>query len=161
MQVEGFLARYPPFDSLDAEALDGIARATQIEFFPAGATIIRRGGPPARFLYVVRTGGVELLDDRTVIDLLEEGEVFGHPSLVSGVAPSFSVRAFEDTLCYLIEGEVADRVIRTPSGMTFLARELVRRNRQASLASEVTGIVQPPVSVSSPGRTGGSGWRER
>ena len=38
--------------------------------------------PPSAFLYVVRTGGVELLEDGTVVDLLEEGELFGHPSLV-------------------------------------------------------------------------------
>ena len=68
------------------------------------------GRASSRFLYVVRTGGVELLDDGLVIDLLEEGEMFGHPSLVAGLPPTFSVRAFEDTIRYLIERQVAEEV---------------------------------------------------
>ena len=63
MQVEAFLARYPPFDSLALEEIGRVARSVQIEFFPAGTTILKQAGEPARFLYVVRAGAVELLDD--------------------------------------------------------------------------------------------------
>jgi CBS domain-containing protein len=147
MQVESFLTRFPPFDSLDRGALERIARSTEIEFFPAGETILRREGPRSRFLYVVRTGGVELLADGVVIDLLEEGELFGLPSLVAGLPPSFDVRAFEDTLCYLIDGDVADEMMATRSGIAFLARGLARRSRQASLASEAGGLVRPATRI--------------
>jgi len=86
MQVGPFLARHPPFDSVVPEELERVARSVQIEFFPAGTTILRQAGEPARFLYVVRTGAVELLDEGRVLDLLGEGEAFGHPSLLSGLA---------------------------------------------------------------------------
>ena len=148
MQVESFLVRFAPFDSLEPDALERVCTATEIEFFPRGTAILQQGGPPSRFLYVVRTGGVELLDDEVVIDLLEEGEMFGHPSLVAGLPPTFSVRAFEDTICYLIERQVAEDVIGTPSGIEFLARGLARRSRQMALASETERIARPPVPLS-------------
>lgn len=147
MQAQAFLARFPPFDSLEPDELGRVARAATIERFPAGTTILQQGGPPATALYVVRSGGVELVDDGTVIDLLEEGEPFGHPSLVAGIAPSLSVRAVEDTECYLIDRTVADRVLRTPLGLVFLARDIARRNRQASLASEALRVARPSVPV--------------
>ena len=148
MQIAPFLARFPPFDSLPPEALERIAASTQIEFFPAGATILRRGGSPSAFLYVVRTGGVELLEDGTVVDLLEEGELFGHPSLFGELPPSFDVRAYEDTLCYLIDGGIAEEVIRTRSGVEFLARGLARRSRQATLVKEAERIARPSTPLS-------------
>ena len=148
MQVETFLVRFPPFDSLEPDALERVCAATEIEFFPRGTTILQQGGPPSRFLYVVRTGGVELLDDEVVIDLLEEGEMFGHPSLVAGLPPTFSVRAFEDTICYLIERQVAEEVIGTRSGIEFLARGLARRSRQVALSSETERMARPPVPLS-------------
>ena len=123
-------------------------RGNRDRVLPPGDGDPAAGGPPSRFLYVVRTGGVELLDDEVVIDLLEEGEMFGHPSLVAGLPPTFSVRAFEDTICYLIERQVAEEVIGTRSGIEFLARGLARRSRQMALASETERIARPPVPLS-------------
>jgi CBS domain-containing protein len=148
MQVESFLVRFPPFDALEPEALERVGAATETEYFPRGTTILHQGGPPSSFLYVVRTGGVELLGDEVVIDLLEEGEMFGHPSLVAGLPPTVSVRAFEDTQCYLIDRKVAEEVIGTRSGIEFLARGLARRSRQVALAAETDRIARPPVRLS-------------
>jgi CBS domain-containing protein len=136
MQVEAFLVRHPPFDSLETAELERVARSVQIEFFPAGATILQQAGKPAQSLYVVRTGAVELLDEGRVLDLLGEGEAFGHPSLLSGLGPAFAVRAHEDTLCYLVDRAVAEEVMATPSGLAFLTASLLRRERRAGLARE-------------------------
>ncbi|HKZ75467.1 MAG TPA: putative nucleotidyltransferase substrate binding domain-containing protein, partial [Actinomycetota bacterium] len=112
----------------------------QIEFFPAGTMILQQAGEPARFLYVVRTGAVELLDEGRVLDLLSEGEAFGHPSLLSHLGPTFDVRAHEDTLCYLVEREIAEEVVATPSGLAFLSASLMRRERRAVLAREAEPV---------------------
>ena len=74
--------------------------------------------------------------------------MFGHPSLVAGLPPTFSVRAFEDTICYLIERQVAEDVIGTRSGIEFLARGLARRSRQVALSSETERMARPPVPLS-------------
>jgi CBS domain-containing protein len=145
MQVEAFLAGHPPFDSLETAEFERVARSVQIEFFPAGTTVLHQAGEPARFLYVVRTGAVELLDEGRVIDLLGEGEAFGHPSLLSGLGPAFAVRAHEDTLCYLVDRAVVEEVLGTPSGLAFLTASLLRRERRAGLARE--GESAPPVGL--------------
>ena len=129
--MESFLARCPPFSALRADELHRIAGSAQIEYFPAGTTILRQAGEPARFLYVVRKGAVELLDRGRVVDLLEEGELFGHPSLLSGLSPGMDARAHADTLCYLVDPDVATEVFGTPAGLRFLASSLRRRSTRA------------------------------
>jgi len=136
MQVGAFLALHPPFNSVVPEELERVARSVQIEFFPAGTTILHQAGEPARSLYVVRTGAVELLDEGRVLDLLGEGETFGHPSLLSGLGPTFQVRAHEDTICYLVDREVAEEVMGTPLGLAFLSASLLRRERRARMVLE-------------------------
>ncbi|MBI2237224.1 MAG: CBS domain-containing protein, partial [Actinobacteria bacterium] len=127
MDIPTFLRRYPPFDVLDEETLGRVVRQTRIEFFPENEVILRQGGDPAQFLYVVRTGAVELLDEGRVLDLLGEGEIFGHASLLSGMAPTFTVRTQEDTLCYLIEPDAAAEILKSGSGLAFLSASLRRR----------------------------------
>jgi CBS domain-containing protein len=131
MQVRSFLERYPPFDGLPPDGLDRIAHSTQIEYFPAGTTILRQGAEPARSLYVVRRGAVELLDEGRMVDLLEEGELFGHPSLFSGLSPGMEARAHSDALCYLINRTGAEEVFRTTPGLAFLTSSLQRRSVRA------------------------------
>jgi CBS domain-containing protein len=129
--VDEFLRRYPPFGELPEDELEGVADSVRIEFFEANTEILRQGGEPASFLYEVRTGAVELLDEGELVDLLVEGEAFGHPSLTSGLSPAFSVLAHEDTLCYLIDRDVAERVLATRRGLAFLSSSLRRRTARA------------------------------
>lgn len=131
-EVERFLGSHAPFDDLSPDELTAVAGTVQVEFFPRGTIIVRELGTPAEHLYVVRTGSVEMVRGDQAVDVLEPGEVFGHPSLVSGQAPLTTVRAAEDALCYLIARDVAERVLGTPSGLAFLAKSLSRRLDQAT-----------------------------
>jgi CBS domain-containing protein len=128
--VDAFLRRFPPFDDLSEPDLQRVVDATRIEFFSAGTEILREGGPPVPFLYVIRTGAVELLSEGSAIDLLGEGEAFGHPSLTSGLSPAFSVRAHEDTLCYLIARDTAEVILASRPGLAFLSASLRRRTER-------------------------------
>lgn len=127
MDIPSFLRLYPPFDELTEERLEEVVRHTHIEFFPAGTMILHQTGEPAHFAYVVRTGAVEVIDGMQVVDVLGEGEVFGHFSLLSGLGPAFSIRGSEDTICYLIDPGVAQDVMGTRRGLAFLSSTLRRR----------------------------------
>ncbi|MGZ8631159.1 MAG: putative nucleotidyltransferase substrate binding domain-containing protein [Actinomycetota bacterium] len=135
MDIAGFLRRYPPFDALTPEQLSEVSGSVEIEHFPAGALILQQGGEPAGALYVVRKGAVELLDDGQVLDLLLEGEAFGQFSLLAHEVPSLSVRAQEDTLCYLIPEGVADPVLESHAGLTFVIGSMRRRIASATDAA--------------------------
>lgn len=126
-EVERFLGSYPPFDDLSSEDLATVAASVQVEFFSRGTTVLTELGSPTEHLYVVRTGSAELVRAGQVVDVLEPGELFGHPSLMSGRTPIMTVRAAEDALCYLIPRAVAEKVLGTPSGLAFLTRSLRRR----------------------------------
>jgi CBS domain-containing protein len=126
-EITGFLERYPPFSRLSDTALEALAAHAEIEFFPVGAEILAQEGPPSDRLYVVRRGAVELLDEGQVVDVLEEGEPFGHPSLLSGLSPVFTARAREDSLCYLFPAEPTLEALAEPAGVRFLAATLEGR----------------------------------
>lgn len=120
MDATTFLSRYPPFDRLSPDDLAATVASIQIEHFSAGTVILERSGEPSKFLYVIRKGAVELLSHGAIYDLLGEGEVFGQFSLLDGASPTATVRAHEDTLCYLIDADVADRILGTSAGTTFV-----------------------------------------
>jgi CBS domain-containing protein len=147
VDIPSFLRLYPPFDDLDEERLAEVVRHTHIEFFPAGDVIMQQGGEPASFLYVIRTGAVEFLDGDHVADLYYEGEVFGFVSLLTELAPAFTVRAQEDTICYLVDLEIARRLMSTRRGLSFLATGLRRREVSAlrGLERETVDPWQTPV----------------
>jgi CBS domain-containing protein len=126
-EVTGFLERHPPFSLLSPGALAALAGTAEIEYFASGSTILAQDGPSAEHLYVVRRGAVELLDEGQVVDVLEEGESFGHASLLSGLPPSFSARAREDTLCYLFSSEPARSALSEAEGVRFVAATLRSR----------------------------------
>ncbi len=127
MDILGFLRHYPPFDELEPDRLDSVAGSVEIEHVPEGTVVLQQGGTPASHLYVVRKGAVELLDDGRLLDLLGEGEVFGQFSLLAHEGPTVTVRAHEDTLCYLIPEEVADELLETSAGQAFVIGSMRRR----------------------------------
>jgi CBS domain-containing protein len=127
VDVRSFLLEHPPFDALPDEDLDRVVASVEIEHFAPGTVILHQAGAPATHLFVVRRGEVEILDDARVIDVVGEGEVFGMWSLLGHVAPMASVRAAEDTLCYLIDAGVASEVLRTGEGIAFVAESVRRR----------------------------------
>lgn len=127
MDVASFLARHPPFAALDPGRLLALASHVEIEHFAPGDVILTEAGEPTAFLYVVRKGRVEIVDDGRVIDEVVDGQVFGLWSLLGHVAPTATVRAAEDTLCYLVEPERAKEALETPAGIAFVAASARRR----------------------------------
>jgi len=127
VDVRAFLADHPPFDALTEPELDRVVSSVQIEHFAPGAVILRQAAAPASHLFVIRRGGAEIVDEGRVIDEVGEGDVFGMWSLLDQVAPTATVRASEDTLCYLIDAEVAHQVLRSPAGISFITASVRRR----------------------------------
>ncbi len=103
--IAEFLHRHSPFDDLDERELEELARLVEVEFFAAGAKIIGDEESSTGHVRVIRRGAVELVSDDRVLDLLDEGEMLGHPSMLSGLPAGFEARAGEDTLCYRLRAE--------------------------------------------------------
>ncbi len=149
MDVAAFLEKHPPFDSLAPQQLERIGSGVRIEFFPEDAVIIQSAGEPAHFLYVIRRGAVELLEEEHVLDVLGEGEAFGYLSLLSGLSPVSTVRAAEDTICYLIDASVAEQVLGTRRGLAFVSSSLRRQLLQVERSTRGDRADPRLVSVAS------------
>jgi CBS domain-containing protein len=152
--IAEFLKGRDPFSELDETELDRLAARTEIEFFPAGTTILPQGEQPEGRIRVIRRGAVELLDHGQPMDQIAEGEMFGHPSALSGEPTRYEARAKEDTLTYSLASEDVIPLLARPSSLRFLARSLLGRARRADAASpsaEVarqyasTLVVRPPL----------------
>jgi len=126
-EAAAFLALHAPFDSLDAAELATIAASVKLRTYRTGEVALVEDGKPAQAFYVIRDGSMELVHEEEVIDILEPGEGFGHPSLLTGLAPAFTIRAHEDSSCYLLPREPALSVLGRPAGAGFVARTLRER----------------------------------
>lgn len=122
-----FLARFPPFDQLPHDLVESVAAGSLLERVEQGRDVLVEDGAPARALYVVRTGSMELLHEDEVVDILEPGETFGHPSLLTELSPAFTVRAHEPSSVLVVAREAALRALGDESGTRFVARSLRER----------------------------------
>jgi CBS domain-containing protein len=125
--VAGFLGSRPPFDVVGPEDLARVAAMTETEAVPRGKTIFSQGAGPVEYMWMVRSGSVEVIDDGRVLDLLGPGELFGHASMISGLPTGFEARAGEDTVCYRIPAEVVRPLLARPDVLRFVARSIVGR----------------------------------
>jgi CBS domain-containing protein len=129
-----FLGKQSPYDRLDPADLQRLARHVEVEFFAAGATIVRADQPQLDHLYVVRTGAVHIVDRTHVVDELGAGDTFGHISVLSGLPPALSVVAEVDTLCYRIPNPRS--ILDHPERLTF-----AHYNTMVSRARLTTGAL--------------------
>ncbi len=139
--IAEFLAEHDPFSHLDRADIDRLAERVEVEFFTAGTTIFKQGERPQDEVHVVRRGAVELVDHGRVLDLVGEGELFGHPSMVSGLPTGFEARAHEDSLCYALAAEDVLPLLTRPWGLRYLARSLLGRPKPGPVvAADVSGF---------------------
>jgi CBS domain-containing protein len=119
-----------------------ILAASEIRRYEPGTLILREDGAPANHLYVICSGSVELVHDSEVIDVLEPGEAFGHPSLLSGLAPAFDVAPRQPTTCMLIPAEEAEKLLGAPAGVRFVATSIRDRMVRAGYIAHARGEVR-------------------
>ncbi len=145
--IAGFLGSHPPFDVVDAGELARIAAVTETEVSARGKAIFPQGAGPVEFVWVVRSGSVEVVHDGRVLDLLGPGELFGHASMISGLPTGFEARAGEDTVCYRIPSYVIRPLLVRPDVLRFVARSIVAGTAPAGSAEPVSDPVQSRVAA--------------
>ncbi len=132
MQPIDFIRSTPPFQHLTEEELRLIAAALRIVRYPAGAVILVRNGPPSRQLYLIREGAVRMERDGQAVMVLEEGECFGFPSLLSQQPPVFDVVAEEASLIYQIPEAVFRQLLQNAAFAEHFLQGLSQRLRRAA-----------------------------
>jgi len=148
VDLDTFLAGQPPFDALAPAELSAVATAAREVSFATGEAALVEDGAPAAGLYVILSGSMELVHEGEVVQVLEPGESFGHPSLLTGMAPVFTVRAHEASVCALLSAQASLRVLATEEGAGWVARTM--RTRLTRTGHTVHGLLDvgtTPVSA--------------
>ena len=89
-------------------------------------------GLPGTQLYVVHDGTMELLHKQALVAVLTSGEIFGHPTLLTGLAPEFTARARTASSLYCLPKDVAVELLSRPEGVKWLAGNQRERLLQAA-----------------------------
>lgn len=132
MEPLEFLRRHPPFDRLGERELRRVEDALEISFAPRGELVLRRGGAPSEHLFVIRKGAVRLERDGQLVRALEEGDCFGHPSLIGRASPLADAVAAEDTLLYRLPAAAFNAFMEaSPAFADFFLLDLAARLRRS------------------------------
>jgi len=109
--VVQYLAKTLPFRTLPQSSLEQLATTCLIEYFPKETKIFQQDVTEIDYLYLIQKGGVEILKkqedaEETLTEMCSAGGAFGAHSLIRGVRSDVTVRAYEDTYCFLLERSV-------------------------------------------------------
>jgi len=134
--IAEFLRTHDPFSGLDEDGLERLVGRVDVEDFDAGATIFRQGEQSQGRVLVVRRGAIELVDGSRVLDVLGEGELFGHPSMLSGLPFGYEARAQEDSCCYSLPASDVIPLLARRSSLSYLTRSLLLRHEPEGAVAE-------------------------
>ncbi len=140
-----FVRATPPFDALPEGAFAEAARSLEVVYYPAGTRLLTRGGAPSEHLYVIRKGAVRLEREGQTVQLLEEGEIFGFTSLISGQA-TLDVLVEEDLLAYRLPKLAFDALLSDAGFAGHFAAGLAARLRNSLERSPVAAF-QPDLAL--------------
>ncbi|MBW1835169.1 MAG: cyclic nucleotide-binding domain-containing protein [Deltaproteobacteria bacterium] len=113
-----FLRGIVPFNELPREVLSGLPQKISIDYFPRESLILKQDGSSCDYLYIIQTGAVEktVRKDDIFLEYKAENDFFGSASLINRTGPEFNVRAYEDTVCYLLPRETFDELMQNHAG---------------------------------------------
>ena len=154
--IAALLSNFSIFKTLNEENLKDLVSMLRLRKHVPDDIIIRKGDP-GKNLYIILSGQVDVLDqDGISITKLQNGEVFGEMSLISGDRVGATIKVLEPTTVLYIRGQDFLKVLnRFPSLQMYFARLLSRRLAQSNImiskefSSGMTGTLaqMPPVEL--------------
>ncbi|RQD60673.1 DUF294 nucleotidyltransferase-like domain-containing protein [Desulfonatronovibrio magnus] len=147
--VREFLQKTLPFNELDKDTLDGLARHATIDFFPKGVKILIQDVSDVKHIYLIQKGGVKLyLQDEsgqaTLKDYRGEGSVFGALAIIRDSRSSLTVEAIEDTFCFLLTKDSFLKLLKTHPGFSQYYLKAFSENYIKKSFSELRKEKLPP-----------------
>ncbi len=110
--IAAFLASHHPFDQLAPNVLDELSLNMKAREVTAGA-FLATPDAPLDHMYVVKSGHIEVRGaDKTLLAKLEEGDVFGHHTLLSDAPGSLWIEAVTRATLLLLPASSFDRMCR-------------------------------------------------
>lgn len=162
-RVLDFMRDQHPFTLLTEAERERINATATARTYRDGARILAQDGATSEHLYLLAGGEVRLVRDGEELQVLEEGDCFGYPSMINRAAPALDVVASGDVLVHCIPEAVFRELLANAAFGEFFLHSLGERLRRvtganaSALGGELTTELgdlelRPPVRVP-PGAT--------
>ncbi|QTA78367.1 Cyclic nucleotide-binding domain-containing protein, DUF4388 [Desulfonema limicola] len=129
------LSQFPIFRGLNESQLQELGTFLKLVNYKKGDLVIEKGTPGLN-LYIIAAGRVEVIgEDDIPITLLEQGEIFGEMSLISGQPVGATIKAVETLKLLYIKGKDFGKILENyPSVQIYFARLLATRLTKTNIA---------------------------
>ena len=145
LTVANRLAKHAPFDKLDRELLDRIAKGVRIRYLEPGEVIFEQGSMPSPECYVLVKGEIEVrqrVDDEDVlVDVCDDGDIFGVRALLGDRPYAATTQAKDDTLLYVLsKDQLHALVAEAPRVAMFFAADFAADVPQLGEANRLVAV---------------------
>jgi CBS domain-containing protein len=145
LTVAGRLGRHPPFDRLQPELLERIARGIRIRYLEPGEVVFEEGATASPEFYVVVKGEVAVSQradgEKVLIDVCDDGDIFGVRALLADRRYAATTQAKDDTLLYVLSKDQLDALLRyEPRVALFFAADFASDIPQPRDSNRLEGV---------------------
>lgn len=117
LRIYDFLKHFPPFDVLDKEQLYKIASNVKVTYIEKEGYVFHQEENPHQYFYIVKDGAIGLFrtmeNDQILIDICDEGDIFGLRPLIQDDHYLMSAKANEESVLYAVSVEILKEIIET------------------------------------------------
>ncbi|MCS4436844.1 DUF294 nucleotidyltransferase-like domain-containing protein [Aquiflexum gelatinilyticum] len=118
-RVKEFLKRFPPFTFLNDASLGLVAKGVEVKYFAQEEYLFKQGDPAQDFFFVLKEGSVQLTESKEgqdrVVEVCDEGDVFGVLALLGKRPYILNARAIEDSLIYAVPVAIFEKILNENS----------------------------------------------
>lgn len=115
-RIFDFLKNFPPFDVLEKEQLFLIASQVKVTYVEKGNFVFKQEENPHLHFYIVKDGAIGLYrtmgNDQILVDICDEGDVFGLRPLIQNDHYLMSAKANEESILYAVSVDLLKEIIK-------------------------------------------------
>ncbi len=144
-RVKTELQKYPPFNQLTDNVLQGFSTKIKVQYYQEGEIIFEKGDDPKPFAFIVIKGSVNLTEtieqEEVLIDVCDQGDIFGVRHILAHDNYYVTAKVAEESLIYAVPVQEFRNLIENDSKVAlFFAAEFASGmpEREYSLAHSVT-----------------------
>ena len=124
------------FESLDDDALSDLTALLEVKKYPQNKVVLKKGEPGTHLFIILRGQVGVIADDGHRIAEMNQGQIFGEMSLLSGEPVSCSIHSIQETEMAVLSIKNFKHVLKKyPVLQLFLLKMLVDRAQAATLRS--------------------------
>ena len=144
-RVKTELQKYPPFNQLTDNVLQGFSTKIKVQYYQEGEIIFEKGDDPKPYAFIVIKGSVNLTEtiehEEVLIDVCDEGDIFGVRHILAHDNYYVTAKVAEESLIYAVPVQEFKNLIENDSKVAlFFAAEFASGmpEREYSLAHSVS-----------------------